>query len=53
MNKKNYVRGGIVVSAIVALAAFHVTLNSHEKEWSDVQMANIEALAEEWPPESG
>jgi hypothetical protein len=44
---KKYIISGIAVLAIAAVAAWNVNFNSQKNELSDVQLANVEALAQE------
>jgi hypothetical protein len=44
---KKYIISGIAVLAIAAVAAWNVGLNSQKNGLSDIQLANVEALAQE------
>jgi hypothetical protein len=46
MNKKK-IFGSLVVLAIVAIAAFNVSVSSQNNIFSDVSLDNVEALASE------
>jgi len=45
---KKKVLGGIAVLAVAAVAAWNVNLGSKTNGMSDVKLANVEALAEEY-----
>jgi hypothetical protein len=44
---KKYIISGIAVLAIAAVAAWNVSVNSQNSALSDIQLANVEALAQE------
>jgi hypothetical protein len=43
---KKYIISGIAVLAIAAVAAWNVSMNSQNSALSDIQLANVEALAD-------